>query len=395
MESIVLDGVVKEFASGFRAVDNVNLTVDEGEFLVLVGPSGCGKSTLLRLIAGLERPTSGSIRIAGRDVTKLMPGARDIAMVFQNYALYPHMTVRKNIAYGLKVRGMAKRDIERTVAEVARLLDVQELLDRRPESLSGGQRQRVAMGRAIARKPSVYLMDEPLSNLDARLRVSMRAELDALHKRLGVATVYVTHDQVEAMTLGQRAAVMRAGVIQQLDTPQALYNDPNSAFVAAFIGSPPMNFARARLDGDEIAFAGFRISVPAALRPAVSSDTEFALGIRPESFVSAHQAPSDWPRIDVEVSVREDLGHETLVFFPVAAPPLAFADVRQVLDDPSEQDGLLTRDQRALFCCRLGSDSAGAEAGIKLAINPHGLRYFALESGERLAGQRSSVAGAS
>jgi multiple sugar transport system ATP-binding protein len=394
MGSIDLSGVTKEYIAGSRAVDEVHLTIEAGEFFVLVGPSGCGKSTLLRLIAGLERPTAGSIRIAAREVTDLPPSDRDIAMVFQNYALYPHMTVRKNIGYGLKVRGMPKREVEQRVGDVARLLGVHDLLDRRPDSLSGGQRQRVAMGRAIARQPSVYLMDEPLSNLDARLRVSMRAELDALHTRLGVTTVYVTHDQVEAMTLGERAAVMRGGVIRQVDTPQNLYNEPANAFVAAFIGSPPMNFAEARRDGDAIEFAGFRIRLSSAALPAVQDGERFVLGIRPEGFVEPEHAAPDWPQIEVDVAVREDLGHETLLFFPVDAPPLERAEIRDAFDEDDAQGASTSQDQRALFCCRARSGFAHGTDRVRLAIDAGALRYFDLEGGERVMSQCPDLVGA-
>jgi multiple sugar transport system ATP-binding protein len=394
MGSIALSAVTKEYVAGARAVDAVDLTIEAGEFFVLVGPSGCGKSTLLRLIAGLERPTAGSIEIAERNVTGLPPSDRDIAMVFQNYALYPHMTVRKNIGYGLKVRRMRRAEVDERVVEVARMLGIQELLDRRPDSLSGGQRQRVAMGRAIARRPSAYLMDEPLSNLDARLRVTMRAELDALHERLGVTTVYVTHDQVEAMTLGQRAAVMQGGVIRQVDTPQNLYNQPTNAFVAAFIGSPQMNFAEARRDGDAMEFAGFRIRPPAAALPDIPDGERVVLGIRPEDFVEPDHAAREWPRIEVDVAVREDLGHETLLFFPVAAAPLELAGIRDAYVEDEEEAVSATGDQRALFCCRIRSDFARGVGRVSLAIDPSALRYFDLGSGERVASQRPGLVGA-
>src|SRR5688500_16840019 len=245
--------------------------------MVLVGPSGCGKSTLLRLIAGLEEATAGTISIEGRDVTDRAPRDRDVAMVFQSYALYPHMTVRQNLGYGLKVRRTTKPEIKERVERVAQMLRLEELLDRRPAALSGGQRQRVAMGRAIVREPLAFLMDEPLSNLDAKLRVGMRAELASLHARLGATTVYVTHDQVEAMTLGQRVAVMRDGRIQQVDTPQALYRNPVNLFVAAFIGSPAMNLVGARLDGSHVEFGSYRIPL-GAHRPALP-DGPVVLGI--------------------------------------------------------------------------------------------------------------------
>src|SRR3954470_13042555 len=245
MAEIVVDHVTKEFPGGVQAINDVSLTVEDGEFMVLVGPSGCGKSTLLRLIAGLEETTTGTISIGGRDVTHLAPRARDIAMVFQNYALYPHMDVRKNLGYGLRVRKTPSSEIERRVTEVAKLLGLEHLLDRKPAALSGGQRQRVAMGRAMVREPQAFLMDEPLSDLDAKLRVQMRAELARLRDTLHTTTIYVTHDQVEAMTLGDRVAVMKDGIVQQLDTPQTLYREPANLFVAAFIGSPSMNLIEA------------------------------------------------------------------------------------------------------------------------------------------------------
>ena len=253
MAAINLEHVSKSFG-GVVAVDDVSLLIADGEFLVLVGPSGCGKSTLLRMIAGLEQATAGRISIGDRDVTDLAPKDRDIAMVFQTYALYPHMTVRQNLGYGLKARRTDKAEIARRVDEVAALLGLSALLERRPAQLSGGQRQRVAMGRAIAREPQAFLLDEPLSNLDAKLRVGMRASLSQLHRRLGVTTVYVTHDQVEAMTLGQRVAVMRDGHILQVDTPQRLYAEPRDLFVAGFIGSPAMNLVEATVDGGSVRF---------------------------------------------------------------------------------------------------------------------------------------------
>src|SRR2546430_14940485 len=245
MAEVVLTDLSKVFHGGTVALDHVNLTVADGEFIVLVGPSGCGKSTLLRMIAGLEDATDGTISIDGRDVTELPPRSRDVAMVFQSYALYPHMSVRENLGYGLKVRKTPKKEAAERVARAAKLLGLEEMLDRKPGALSGGQRQRVAMGRAIVREPKAFLMDEPLSNLDAMLRVSMRSELARMHDRLSTTTVYVTHDQIEAMTLGNRVAVLRDGVLQQLDTPQKLYHRPLNVFVAAFIGSPAMNLVEA------------------------------------------------------------------------------------------------------------------------------------------------------
>jgi multiple sugar transport system ATP-binding protein len=288
MAAIEIDHVTKEFAGGVTAVDDVALTVADGEFMVLVGPSGCGKSTLLRMIAGLEEVTEGTISIGGVDVTDFEPPDRDIAMVFQNYALYPHMNVRENLGFGLSVRRTPKREIVSRVQEVAALLGLQDLLDRKPAYLSGGQRQRVAMGRAIIREPKAFLMDEPLSNLDAKLRVGMRASLAQLHARLAVTSIYVTHDQTEAMTLGHRVAVMRDGRIVQVDVPQRLYRAPKDLFVGTFIGSPSMNLVEATLDGDEIAFGQFRVPLHPDRRPAHRD--RVVLGIRPEA-LSAQLCP--------------------------------------------------------------------------------------------------------
>src|ERR671935_1456106 len=263
MAAIDLDRVTKEFPDGTRAVDDVELAIADGEFMIFVGPSGCGKTTALRMVAGLEKVTSGEIRIGGRVVNDLDPVDRDIAMVFQNYALYPHMTVRDNIGFPLKMQRLSRRESDGRVNEAARLLGIEELLHRKPRELSGGQRQRVAMGRAIVRHPQAFLMDEPLSNLDAKLRVQMRAELVKLHRRLGVTTIYVTHDQTEAMTLGERVAVMSKGVVQQADTPQRLYHKPANTFVASFIGSPAMNFLRGRLDDGAIELGTIQLELPA------------------------------------------------------------------------------------------------------------------------------------
>src|SRR5580704_7269671 len=289
MAQIVLDQVDKVYPGGVKGIDGLNLTVSDGEFMVLVGPSGCGKSTALRSIAGLEDITAGTISIGERVVNDLPPKDRDIAMVFQNYALYPHMTVEQNLAFGLQQRKTPKDEIKRRVTDVAKMLGLEDYLKRKPAALSGGQRQRVAMGRAIVREPQAFLMDEPLSNLDAKLRVSMRASLSQLHDRLGVTTVYVTHDQVEAMTLGQRVCVLRDGRLQQVDTPQTLYNSPVNLFVAGFIGSPAMNFVTAQLvrdGGPAVTFAGHRLWVPESLvaaRPGLDDyfGREVILGIRP------------------------------------------------------------------------------------------------------------------
>jgi len=379
---IVLEKVSKVFSGDVAAVNDISLEIAHGEFLVLVGPSGCGKSTLLRMIAGLEDVTEGMIAIEGRVVTDLPPRARDIAMVFQTYALYPHMTVRENLGYGLRVRKTSKKDTADRVEEVARMLGLEELLDRRPAALSGGQRQRVAMGRAIVREPKAFLMDEPLSNLDAKLRVSMRAQLASLHARLGTTTIYVTHDQVEAMTLGQRVAVMRDGRILQVDTPQLLYANPRNLFVAAFIGSPAMNLVEAAISDGTVEFAGFRIPLAAQNRPAGSSPPRVVVGIRPEAFEDAALADPSLPQIEVPVDVVEDLGPDTHVIFPIEAPPVDVGDVRAAAGD----DDTLMPIDRALFTARIDPGSS-ARAGrvLRLAVDPARFHFFDPESGLRLS----------
>ena len=332
MASLTFDRVGKTYFDGTVAVANASVDVADGEFVVLVGPSGCGKSTLLRIAAGLEELTSGTVLLGGVDVSRTSPRQRDVAMVFQNYALYPHMTVFENMAFGLQQRRLPKQAIARQVQEVARMLDLTRYLDRKPGMLSGGQRQRVAMGRAIVRQPAAFLMDEPLSNLDAKLRVQMRAELKLLTARLGVTTLYVTHDQVEAMTMGDRVAVLKPVQttgecnLQQVDTPQALYDHPANLFVAGFVGSPAMNFLRVRLAmaGDDLVAecigAGPRFMVPAevrAQRPGLAAQAghEVILGVRPESF---HIATGK-PLITAEILVTEALGSDTFVFFDLGA----------------------------------------------------------------------------
>src|SRR5579884_1373171 len=384
---IVLDNVSKVFSGGVTAVDGVSLTIGSGEFLVLVGPSGCGKSTLLRMIAGPEDVTDGTISIGGRDVTELPPRSRDIAMVFQSYALYPHMTVRQNLGYGLKVRKTPKHEIAERVSRAARLLGLDQLLDRRPAALSGGQRQRVAMGRAIVREPKAFLMDEPLSNLDAKLRVSMRAQLAALHARLATTTVYVTHDQVEAMTLGHRVAVMRDGRILQVDTPQRLYAQPANLFVAAFIGSPAMNLVEAEVDGETIAFGGLRI--PA--RPPGRAD-RLIVGIRPEAFEDVAFADPVLPTIDVQAEVVEDLGPDAHVVFPVDAPPVDVTEVREAAGD---EDALVVSD-RVRFTARVDPQtSARVGARLRLAVDPSKFHYFDPASGLRVTATPAAALAAS
>ncbi len=376
MAEIRLEHVCKTFQD-VAAVDDVSLEIADGEFLVLVGPSGCGKSTLLRMIAGLEDITDGAIFIGERDVTDLAPRARDVAMVFQTYALYPHMTVRQNMGYGLKARRTPKAEIAQRVDDVAKLLGLEELLHRRPAQLSGGQRQRVAMGRAIVRQPQAFLLDEPLSNLDAKLRVGMRASLAQLHQRLGVTTVYVTHDQTEAMTLGQRVAVMRDGKILQVDSPQELYERPHNLFIAAFIGSPSMNLVDATLEADAVRFGHYRIPLARGVRP-VDAGERVVLGIRPESFEDAAFAP-ELPRVAVEVAVLEELGSDAHVFFEVDAAPITAEVLESVMDG-----GLLPTD-RALFTARVDArTSARVGATLELAVDPARFQFFDPESGLRL-----------
>jgi len=392
MGEIAIDGVTKLFPGGVKAVDDVSLTVSNGEFIVLVGPSGCGKSTLLRMIAGLEDVTEGSIRIGERDVTRLQPRQRDIAMVFQNYALYPHLNVRDNLAYGLKMRKTPKHDVGRRVNEVAHMLGLEELLDRRPAALSGGQRQRVAMGRAIVREPTAFLMDEPLSNLDAKLRVGMRAELARLHERLGTTTVYVTHDQVEAMTLGQRVAVMRDGRVQQVDVPQVLYAAPRNLFVAAFIGSPSMNFVHANVDGDTVEFAGFRLPLRPARRPAAAD--RVVLGIRPEAFEDAAFADPSLPEIEVKVEVLEELGSDAHVIFRVDAPRVETEDVRAVTDE-EEEAALLADEPTSLFNARVNPETKARVGDVlRLAVETKSFHFFDPDTGESLPAARAAAGAA-
>jgi len=316
MARVVLKHLDKKYPSGFHAVRDVSLEIADGEFMVLVGPSGCGKSTTLRMVAGLEEVTGGEIYIGDRLVNDVQPGDRDIAMVFQNYALYPHMSVHQNMAFGLKMRGTPRAEIERRVREAADILSIEQLLERRPRELSGGQRQRVALGRAIVREPKVFLFDEPLSNLDAKLRVQMRAEIARLHQRLKTTVIYVTHDQVEAMTLGQRIVLMDRGVVQQVDTPMNIYHRPANRFVGSFIGSPAMNFFRGTVDhqtfqlpgGEKILLAGANSNGPVPAGPAT-------LGVRPEDLVIDGDGV---PFAAVTLDVVEHLGHETMVHFALA-----------------------------------------------------------------------------
>jgi multiple sugar transport system ATP-binding protein len=379
---IRLQNVTKVYPNDVKAVDDVTLEIADGEFLVLVGPSGCGKSTLLRLIAGLEAVTEGRVVLGDRDVTDVSPQNRDLAMVFQNYALYPHMTVAANLAFGLRLRKIPKAERARRVTEVASKLGLEELLDRKPSELSGGQRQRVAMGRAIVREPKAFLMDEPLSNLDAKLRVTMRAELARLHERLGVTTVYVTHDQVEAMTLGQRVAVLRDGVLQQVDTPQRLFHEPANLFVAAFIGSPSMNLVEADVVDGSVRFAGYEVPLPegASLKPG-----HVILGIRPTDFKDGESAEPSLPRMRVRATIVEDLGAESHVIFTIDAPRVVAEAVRAAEDLAEPGESLLADDTRAVFTARLDGERFVAQgADVELALDPQRMYFFEPATGDVL-----------
>jgi multiple sugar transport system ATP-binding protein len=393
MSGIRLDHVSKRYPNGVVAVDSIDLDVADGEFVVLVGPSGCGKTTLLRSVAGLEDITSGTLYIGGEDVTGRPPQRRDIAMVFQDYALYPHMSVRENLGYGLKLRGTPKADRERRVTEVAHTLGLEELLARKPAKLSGGQRQRVAMGRAIIREPKAFLMDEPLSNLDAKLRVSMRAELSRLHERLGVTTLYVTHDQVEAMTLGQRVAVLRDGVLQQVDTPQRLFHKPKNLFVAAFIGSPSMNLVEAELTGQSVRFAGFELPLP---RRSVAADRtgKAIVGIRPSALEHGGGAERELPRIGVVPEVVEELGDETHVIFTIEAPPVSAEAVLAASEASDQSEGkLFAGDERAMLTARVdGKRTVVVGDRLELAVDTGALHFFDPATGLALdAGTRTEL----
>jgi multiple sugar transport system ATP-binding protein len=390
MAAIELVHLSKVYANDVAAVRDLNLEVAEGEFMVLVGPSGCGKTTALRMVAGLEEVTLGEIRIGGNVVNDLPPRDRDIAMVFQNYALYPHKTVYDNLAFGLRMRKVPKAEQKNRVEEIARVLGIGDLLQRRPAQLSGGQRQRVAMGRAIVREPKAFLMDEPLSNLDAKLRVQMRAEIARIQQALKVTTVYVTHDQVEAMTMGDRVAVMRDGELQQVATPQRLYDAPVNLFVASFVGSPPMNLFEAELDRDESGLlcriGDSELELPADLvaeRPALAgyAGRRVAIGIRPEDVREA--AGWDGARLRGRILLVESLGSEQLVHIGITARPLERSDLVDTTaqppgpslgsDDAEQAVTLLGRFDRHLL---LAPDEA-----VEVAIDPRLLHFFDLETG--------------
>ncbi|HKA98751.1 MAG TPA: sn-glycerol-3-phosphate ABC transporter ATP-binding protein UgpC [Streptosporangiaceae bacterium] len=390
MAEIVLDEVDKVYPGGIKGIDNLSLDITDGEFMVLVGPSGSGKSTALRSIAGLEEITSGTISIGGRVVNDLPPKDRDIAMVFQNYALYPHMTVEQNLAFGLQQRKTPKDETRRRVLSVAKMLGLEDYLKRKPASLSGGQRQRVAMGRAIAREPQAFLMDEPLSNLDAKLRVSMRGSLSQLHERLGVTTVYVTHDQVEAMTLGKRVCVLRDGKLQQVDSPQRLFDAPVNLFVAGFIGSPAMNFVTAELVRDTgpcVVFPGHRLPIAEAVidaRPGLSRffDQDVILGVRPSDFEDAELADAGWARMPVQADVTEKLGSEIHVIFTIDAPIVEHSSLSQAISDEDDDSAIALAGGKSQWTARVSARShVKPGERLDLAIDTSDLHFFDPDSG--------------
>jgi multiple sugar transport system ATP-binding protein len=399
MAKIVLDAITKVFDNDVIAVNDVSLEIGDGEFMVLVGPSGCGKSTLLRILAGLEDLTAGEIYIGDRQVTDLQPKDRDVAMVFQNYALYPHMTVEQNLGFGLKLRKTPKDEAQRRVTDVANILGLEPLLERKPAQLSGGQRQRVAMGRAMVREPLAFLMDEPLSNLDAKLRVQMRSQLSLLHDRLATTTVYVTHDQVEAMTLGQRVAVLKDGVLQQVDTPQNLYNHPSNLFVAAFIGSPPMNLVEAQMSEAGATFGGYTLPLPADAGLEAYQGRHVILGIRPSDMEDTEVWHNEkLPTIEVRAEVTEELGSEVNVIFPIDAPPVMTEDIIAASSDEgaSDQLPLIVEEQvRVRFCARVDARTRCRPGDmIRLSIDPTRFHYFDPETGQAVGAGATETAAA-
>lgn len=387
MAEIVLDKVTKLYPDGARAVSDVDMTIADGEFIILVGPSGCGKSTTLNMIAGLEDISSGELRIGGERVNEKAPKDRDIAMVFQSYALYPHMTVRENIAFPLTLAKVPKDEIARKVEEAAKILDLTGHLDRKPSNLSGGQRQRVAMGRAIVRNPKAFLMDEPLSNLDAKLRVQMRTEIARLQKRLGTTTVYVTHDQTEAMTLGDRVVVLRGGLVQQIGAPQELYDRPKNLFVAGFIGSPSMNFFAGRLDGDSVRTAIGDFTLPAERWAAVQKHDpgrDVVVGVRPEHFEDAALLDPAQRELGttftVDIDVLESMGSDKYAYFTVESPDLHSSD----LDDLAADVGVADLAGGSMVA-RLPAESDVAKGRpVQLWFDPAKVALFDQATGENV-----------
>jgi multiple sugar transport system ATP-binding protein len=394
MAEIVLDHVTKRYPDGFEAVRDMNMRIEDGEFVILVGPSGCGKSTALRMIAGLEDISDGELRIGDEVVNDKAPKDRDIAMVFQNYALYPHMSVRENMGFALKLAKVDQAEIDRKVEEAARILDLTQHLDRKPANLSGGQRQRVAMGRAIVRDPRAFLMDEPLSNLDAKLRVQTRAEVARLQKRLGTTMVYVTHDQTEAMTLGDRVAVMRSGVLQQVDSPMALYNNPKNLFVAGFIGSPAMNFMPATLEGDTLKLPMVDVNVPHEISERVAGQ-EGALiaGIRPEDFEDASlvgDAKDRGATFQAHIDVLESMGSELYAHFSVASDEQIDSEELRELAEDSGAGEVPGGGEEGEVVARLDPASGASEdADLELWLDATKIKLFDPSDGRSLTSQDS------
>ena len=391
MGAIDIKSAGKIYPNGTRALEDVSITINDGEFVVLVGPSGCGKTTLLRMVAGLEDITEGEISIGEKTVNDVAPKDRDIAMVFQNYALYPHMSVFDNMAFSLKLRKLPKDEIDQKVKDAAKTLEISELLDRKPKAWSGGQRQRVAMGRAIVRNPQAFLMDEPLSNLDAKLRVQMRAELGQLHTQLQTTTLYVTHDQVEAMTMGDRVAVIRKGELQQIDTPREIYLNPRNIFVAGFIGSPSMNFVYANIGvknssiqlsfgNDQIDYNGEKLDELKAFE-----NKEIVMGIRPEAFEDGNYAnESEFSEsIKVSVSLLEQLGSDSYIHFYKDIKPVQTEAIEEILADDGEDISILGDNTK--FIARINPNSTVAEGEeIELKIDPSKLHFFNPDTGDAI-----------
>jgi len=388
MAEIQLDKLTKVYSDGTKALSDFDLEVADGEFVVFVGPSGCGKTTALRMIAGLEPITDGTVRIGGEVVNTLPPKDRDVAMVFQNYALYPHMSAFDNMAFALKMRGVDKPEIERRVTSAARTLGLTEVLKKKPRTLSGGQRQRVAMGRAIVREPRAFLMDEPLSNLDAKLRVEMRAEIARIQRDLGVTTIYVTHDQVEAMTMGDRVCVLRGGYLQQAATPQELYDRPVNLFVAEFIGSPAMNLVQVELRDGRVRLGDQELAVPEAVRGArpglaAYEGKEVVVGIRPEDVEDAAFARNGGGRLTVEVDIREDMGSEVFAHFAVDAKAVQTREVLEAMEEEDVSEAVRERARRGVpFIARLERGTRAKEGEpLEIAVDTSRLHFFDPESG--------------
>ncbi len=386
MADIVLDKVTKRYPDGYEAVRDMDLTIEDGEFVILVGPSGCGKSTALRMIAGLEDISEGELKIGGEVVNQKAPKDRDIAMVFQNYALYPHMTVRENMGFALKLAGVDKKEIDSKVEEAAETLDLQQHLDRKPANLSGGQRQRVAMGRAIVREPSAFLMDEPLSNLDAKLRVQMRTEVSRIQQRLGTTTVYVTHDQTEAMTLGDRVAVMRAGVLQQVGSPMELYNEPKNLFVAGFIGSPAMNFMPATVDGDRLKLPMAEVAV---FGDAGGAKGDVIAGIRPEDFEDAAlvgEAKNRGATFKAKIDVLESMGSELYAHFSAGTDKTIESDELRELAEDSGAGEVPGAGEEGAIVARLEAASKAQEGSeVELWVDATKVKLFDPKDGRNLS----------